>query len=162
MRALSLGSPQIMQFRLSPGHSNQGEAGYSRLEPEAHGSWSEPQSPTKISLEGNPIIEKGTTYAQERLSGFPGCLPSESGALLAHKESMGDSGKQFSQLRRSYSAPPLSSAWAASASPGSSTPAVSSRLRGKDFPGRTPKPFSISTWRTRFPRPSLSFFIALP
>ena len=57
---------------------------------------------------------------------------------------------------------PLSSASAANASRGSSSvPALSSRFRGSDFPVRTPNPRSNSTCRIRFPRPSLSFFIAL-
>lgn len=61
-----------------------------------------------------------------------------------------------------YSAPPLPSASAANANPGSSSaPALSSRLRGNDFPVLTPRPFSNSTCLIRFPRPSLSFFIAL-
>ena len=61
---------------------------------------------------------------------------------------------------RCYSAARLSSASAAKARPGSSTPATSRRLRGRDFPVRTPRPRSISTWRIRLPRPSLSFFMA--
>lgn len=53
-----------------------------------------------------------------------------------------------------------SAASAASARPDSSTAAASSRLGGNDFVVLIPSCLSISTWRTRLPRPSLSFFIA--
>ena len=83
------------------------------------------------------------------------------------REAFAESGRlaRFAALRACQRCQPSASAdsaaSAASASPGSSASAASSKFLGSDFVVRTPRPLSISTWRTRFPRPSLSFFIAL-
>jgi len=68
--------------------------------------------------------------------------------------------QHFDSRTAYYSASLLSSASAASARPGSSTSAASSRLRGTDFAVLIPSRLSISTWRIRLPGPIVSLLFA--